>query len=108
MESGDRVRVIVSQYRERLHHVLGDALDSVVLYGSQARGEATSDSDIDVLCLIKRPFDYGDLVLRTARISAAVSLEHDVVFSTTFVTRADFETRNTPFLMNVRREALVV
>jgi len=108
MESDNRVRVIVSQYRERLHDVLGDALDSVVLYGSQARGEATSDSDIDVLCLMKHPFDYGDLVLRTARISAALSLEHDVVVSTAFVTRADFETRNTPFLMNVRREALVV
>ncbi len=108
MESGDRVRQIVTEYRERLREVLGDALDSIVLYGSQARGAATPESDIDVLCIMKRPFNYGELVLRTAGVSADVSLEHDVVVSTAFVTRADYETRNTPFLMNVRREALVV
>jgi len=108
MCSDNLVREIVAEYRERLREVLGNELDSLVLYGSQARGDATAESDIDVLCIMKQPFDYGELVLRTARVSAAVSLEHDVVVSTAFVTREDFETRNTPFLMNVRREAATV
>jgi predicted nucleotidyltransferase len=104
----ERVLHIAAQYRVRLHEILGDALDSVVLYGSRARGEAMPGSDIDVLCIMSQPFDYGEMVLRTAKDAADLSLEHDVVISTAFVTRADYETRNTPFLMNVRQEALVV
>lgn len=108
MDSGSRAREIVVEYRERLREVLQDKLDSVVLYGSHARGEATDDSDIDVLCIMKGPFDYGELILKTSEASAEISLKYDVVISTAFVTRSDYETRNVPFLMNVRREAVAV
>jgi len=108
MGAGNRAREIVAEYRKQLHDVLGDELESVVLYGSQARGGATAGSDIDVLCIMKQPFDYGTLVLKTAQVAAELSLEHDVVISTAFVTREDYESRNTPFLMNVRREAVEV
>lgn len=103
-----RLRQVLTEYRERLRELLGAELDSVVLYGSQARGDATEASDIDVLCIMKKPFDYGDMILRTGEASAAISLHYDVVISTAFVTRTDYESRHTPFLMNVRREAVPV
>ncbi len=108
MGVGNRAREIVAEYRKHLHAVLGDQLDSVVIYGSQARGDTAAGSDIDVLCIMEQPFDCGTLVLKTAKVAAELSLEHDVVISTAFVTREDYENRHTPFLMNVRREAVEV
>ena len=54
--SRERLNLIVEEYQRRLVAVLGDELDLIVLYGSQARGEATEGSDIDVLCVMNNPF----------------------------------------------------
>ena len=97
---------ITEEYRRAVADVLGHTLDSVVIYGSQARGDAADESDIDVLCIMRDAFDYGELIIKTSRSAADVSLKYDVVVSTAFVTRSDYDNRNTPFLMNVRREAV--
>jgi predicted nucleotidyltransferase len=102
------IRDVLARYRSELSRILGDTLDSVILYGSRARGDAEEASDIDVLCVMNEPFDYGELLRRTSELTAELSLAHDVVISRTFVTRQDYESRSTPFLMNVQKEGAVV
>jgi predicted nucleotidyltransferase len=99
---------IVAQYRAELSRLLGERLHSVVLYGSQARGDARPASDIDVLCVMRGPFDYAELIEHTSEATARISLEHEVALSRTFVTEADYRTRGLPFYRNVRREGVVV
>jgi len=108
MSTKNRVQPIVAEYRDRLRELLGEELDSVVLYGSQARGDAKEGSDIDVLCVMRGPFDYSELLEKTSELTAAVSLAYDVVISRVFVSRRDYQVRYTPFLMNVRREGVIV
>ena len=103
-----RLKQILKEYQSRLKELLGDDLDSIVLYGSQARGDAEEGSDIDVLCVMKKTFDYGELILRTSEITAELSLKYDVVLSRSFASLEDYKTRQTPFLMNVRREGVAV
>lgn len=51
-ELPERVRPIVRSYLRGIFERYGDRLISVVLYGSYARGDARSDSDIDLLLII--------------------------------------------------------
>ena len=44
-------REAAGEFADRIASVLGDQIDSIVLYGSVARGEATEDSDIDILII---------------------------------------------------------
>ncbi|MGQ0814782.1 MAG: nucleotidyltransferase domain-containing protein [Gemmatimonadota bacterium] len=96
----------MSRYRARLRRELGKSLDAILLYGSHARGDAIEGSDIDVMLIMKEPFDYGELLERTSAATAEISLEYDVVISRAFVTREDYQSADTPFRMNVRREAV--
>jgi predicted nucleotidyltransferase len=106
--SPSKLNQILNEYRQRLSEILGDDLDSVVLFGSQARGEAIAGSDIDVLCIMKNSFNYGDLISRTSLATAEISLAHDVVISRVFITRDAYTSEDSPFIMNVRKEQVIV
>jgi uncharacterized protein len=91
-----------------LSRLLGDRLAGVYLYGSQARGDAKPDSDIDVLVMVSGAFDYFGLIEETGQMVADLSLENDTLIALAFVSDEDYQNRHTPFLMNVRREAISI
>jgi predicted nucleotidyltransferase len=106
--SQNRLNQILKEYRSRLAETLGDDLELMVLYGSQARKDAAESSDIDVLCVMKSPIRYGDLIYRTSKDTAEISLKYDIVISRAFVNREDYDSGRSPFLMNVHREQLAI
>jgi uncharacterized protein len=105
MASPPNLKKILNEYRQRLIEILGSDQDSVLLFGSQACGDAGGGSDIDVLCIMKAPFD---LIRRTSLATAELSLAYDVVISRVFVTREAYSSQDSPFLMNVRKEQVAV
>jgi len=50
---------LLGAIKRRLLNAHGRRLRGVVLYGSEVRGEARPDSDIDRLVLLEGPIDYG-------------------------------------------------
>ena len=55
VERDRRLRHIYS----RMARLYGARLRGIVLYGSEARGEAKPDSDIDILVLLRGPVEFG-------------------------------------------------
>ena len=102
------IRPILKKLKKGLIEIYGEQVDRILLYGSRARGDERPDSDIDILVVLKDDFNYSEMLRLSSDLAASLSLENDVVISRAFVSREQFENRQTPFLMNVRREAVPV
>ena len=48
---------LLNHIKDRLEDAYGDRLQGIILYGSEARGEAEPDSDIDLLVLLSGPIE---------------------------------------------------
>ena len=100
---------ITSKVSNAAKECLGDKLDKVFLYGSYARGDSFSDSDIDILVLANIPReDTRKIYKKIWSIIGDLDLEYNVFISihvtdcTTFYQYAN----DLPFYMNVLRDGV--
>lgn len=82
----------------------GDRLFSVLLYGSVVRGEATADSDIDVLVILKEKVLPVQEIRRMADIRLQFLLEFGELVSIMPISYEEFSDRSASFASKVRRE----
>lgn len=85
----DNERQALDTLVQRLYARHGDHIQSVVLFGSKARGDAGPDSDIDVLVVLNN--DDPDLRTSVRRLAARVSLEYDLLISVRATGRSHWE-----------------
>jgi predicted nucleotidyltransferase len=80
----------------------------VFLFGSQAREEAESGSDIDVMLVLRDAVNPHDEIRRLSAFKAELCLKYDVVISCVYVSEADYREDGSPLMLNVRREGVPV
>lgn len=57
------MEILLKQYTKEIEKIYGNLLKSVILYGSYARGDCTTDSDVDIMILL----DLDDLEIKQFR-----------------------------------------
>ena len=105
MQIQEKYQEAVNEFVRRVKEKYEDKIDSIILFGSVARGEAKEDSDIDVLIVVKKE----DFRLRRVLIGIAfdILLETGNDISVKVLSTIDFEGRgNFSFLRNIVLEGV--
>lgn len=77
-----KLREVLDKFAEEAKKIYGTKLESLILYGSCARGDFENDSDIDILILLNVPLEsINSERKRILDISDKLDLEYDVVLA---------------------------
>ena len=109
MPSASNRQLALTEFVKRLRQNLSDSVVDVRLFGSEARGEATPESDIDVLVVVQPDDKRTALEDRVVDLAFDVNLDFGVYISPRVITREilnDPVWRETPFIKNVARESI--
>ena len=98
---------IIEKLKSYLSTLYGDALTKIILFGSQARGEATENSDIDILIVTKEYLSY-EKKEKFYHFMSQLCLNYDVLISSIQILEDSFESENSPLLLNIRKEGIIL
>jgi uncharacterized protein len=99
---------ILTELRAGLEALYGERLVKLVLFGSQARGDAEEYSDIDVLAVLQDDFDYWTEDKRTSEFVYNLSYKYDTVVFLILMTLEQYEANEMGLLWNIHREGVLV
>ncbi|NUQ38576.1 MAG: nucleotidyltransferase domain-containing protein [Caldilineales bacterium] len=103
------IRQAIAAYRDRIAAQYADEVVTVILYGSQARGHAHPESDIDLLVVTRQ--DSPVLRQMLADLAWDVQFEHHVIISD-LVRSLDqwqqMQRERFPFYQSIEREGVIL
>lgn len=98
----------IKKIKDFLLKQYSNKIKQIILYGSYARGDFTKDSDIDLLVLVDKTLDPWQVRKSLSDLLFEILLEHNELISVIVLPEDFLLNFNYPFLLNVKREGIMI
>lgn len=92
--------------KHQLKTLYGQEIDQVIIYVSQARGDAEPDSNIDILIVLKQDFKHSEESNKISKLITELCLEHNTLISCALASSREFQDYNNNYFRNIRSEGI--
>ncbi len=103
-----QLQLVLKQLKKLLQKIYGKDLIDVILFGSYAKKIAHQNSDVDILIILDYEFDIDVEIARTSHIIAHLCLEHDLLISRLFMSKAYYTNHQSALLRNIHKEGIKI
>jgi predicted nucleotidyltransferase len=100
------VETALATLKEGFKDIYGARLKKIILYGSQARGGAGPDSDIDVAVILEGPIHVGHEIARTSHLRQRINLDTELLVSLLYVTPETLSDGKRLIYRNIRQDGI--
>ena len=100
---------IIQVFAKNVRELLGDYLDSVIVYGSYARGDYSEFSDVDVMILVSLTENQiKEIFDQISDLAFDYLMKHEIDISPVIINTDHFNywADNLPYYRNVRDEGV--
>lgn len=104
-----RIEDLLHLYKDKLNVILGQHIKKVILYGSYARGDFNSDSDIDVMILVDAE-DIRECENKIIDITYDFNMKYDTDIMPVVQNMTHFEHWKTTYMFynNISKEGMTI
>lgn len=97
-----------SCFRRRFHFqgIYSNQLKRLILFGSQARGDAGPESDVDVLVVLPGPAGSMEEAERTSEVTIQAAARRNTALSFIHKSEEEYGDKRRPFIQSVREEGV--
>jgi predicted nucleotidyltransferase len=99
---------IITEVKQGFQQVYQEQLINLVLFGSQARGDAKPESDIDILVVLKEKINNDEKHQNIIALISDLCIEYGVLVSCVYVDESQFKQEQSPLLLNIRQEGILL
>ncbi|MGI0482054.1 nucleotidyltransferase domain-containing protein [Geminocystis sp. CENA526] len=103
-----KIEIITKRLKRDFKEIYLDRLSQLILFGSQARGDAQPDSDIDILVVLKGEVNPVDEINRNSYFISELCLEFDALINCFYLSELQFKEGNKPLIKNIRKEGIIL
>lgn len=99
---------LLQELKTALRKRYGNKLRKMMLFGSYARGDYESSSDIDIAMILDNFPHACAEIERTGDIVSALSLKFDTLISLVPIKEKDWEKKKTTLISNIERDGMTI
>ena len=104
----NKIEKITTILKQKFSHIYQDRLDKLILFGSQARGDARKHSDIDILVVLRDDINPVTEIKRNNDLISDICLEYDEDINCFYIGVRELDNPDNLLWNNIQKEGIIL